>query len=127
MESLALRGANLSKTRRGVEETALGYASRNGHPEVICFLVNHGVDPNQATATPLGSRVSVLIPAMHGGLFIVKLFIQLGADVNKTFDGGKLPLILAIKCPDIFKLLLRAGADPSCRNILDQGLLQFSM
>ena len=85
-----------SKTKSRIEEpgyTALSWAAKNGHKEVIYHLLNHGakVDiKNNDGWTPL------ILAARFGHANIVKTLIENGADVNATTNFGETALFKAV-------------------------------
>jgi len=120
-------------------DTALHLASRNGHLEVVEFLLSKGVDinlQNNFSCTPLSLAVS------HGHLEIVKFLIRHGSDVNERDNLGTSPLLSAVMVlpfldekgqdvsgnysvrklgddryrKEIIKLLIEEGADVNAAN-----------
>lgn len=120
-------------------DAALHLASRNGHLEVVEFLLSMGAEvnlQNNFSCTPLSLAVS------HGHLEIVKLLIRHGSDVNERDNLGASPLLLAVMVlpfldekgndvsgnysvrilgddryrKEIIKLLIEEGADVNAAN-----------
>lgn len=73
--------------------SALSYASINGHDNLVEILINYGAVVNQMNCdgkTPLN------LATEHGHLSTVKLLFELGADINHTDNNGLNPLMYAI-------------------------------
>jgi ankyrin repeat protein len=99
-----------SDLTRGIGETALHVAARNGHAAVAKLLLSNGASPNVKTesgATPLHIACANVDGAM------VKLLIDGGADVRAKTQEGISPLRAALDSKECVVLLLAAGADPS--------------
>src|SRR5665213_312509 len=108
------------------EETALMWASAEGHLEVVKALLAAGADPNQkahvSTITtrkdadhPSGGFTALMFAVRNGHEDVVKALIQGGADLKATNADGATPTVIAIVNDrfDLAKELLDLGADPN--------------
>ncbi|KAJ7595602.1 ankyrin repeat-containing domain protein [Mycena floridula] len=94
--------------KAGWRGCALGAAAAEGKIEVVEYLLNHGADPN--------AHGNILRSAVYGGLEIVKMLIDKGANLQVQGEAalenasrnGKL---------DIVKLLIEKGVSPKNRQI----------
>ncbi len=91
--------------------TALHYAARNGHVEIVNILLNHGANLN--VAGPL-NRTPLLLAAESGHLSVVKLLLEHSrrAGGSDEVDPRKY-LYVAVRSgyEDVVRLLLENGAD----------------
>jgi len=116
----AVRSKNVQKVREeiakgesnlGILAHALVEASEKGYLEIVCTLIDAGVNVNSETTcgTPLGQA------AWQGHLDVAQKLIESGADVNYPVNLSEnlSPLILAIQEGhfNIVKLLIEAGAN----------------
>ena len=115
---LAKDGVDVNQARKEGPEgwmagaTALYHASRNGHKDVVRFLLQAGANVNQANkngSTPLN------IASENGHTEMVGLLLQAGADANQANKHGETPLNKAIENgrTEMVRFLLQAGADPN--------------
>ena len=105
----AARGKMINLDARYVEWTALTYASREGHLDILKALIAAGADKDKDEdygETPLTRA------AMHGHVECAKALLAVKADVNKASTCGATPLIWGSRFGhvEILKLLLAAGA-----------------
>lgn len=108
------------KAMRGNEENLLKRAVSDRDVELVRFLLNHGLDPNDHDEwyNPLGSVID--LKAEDAGYEIASLLVTHGTTVNSEWrDGGTL-LLYAIYNghPKIAQLLIEAGADVNMGNSL---------
>src|SRR5262245_33449053 len=108
---------------RIVFATALMRAAFAADLELVKLLLDHGADPNVVSKdgeTMIEAAAGLaLIHGYHRGkppeerLQVVKLFVQLGADVNRADDYGITPLMAAANDghPKIIQYLIDVGAD----------------
>lgn len=85
MELLVEKGADLSHSFYG-KETAIHIAAQNGLPDIVTFLLNHGVDPNLRTDdgyTPLHWAT------FCGNLEVVQLLLDSGANIAARNSVGE--------------------------------------
>lgn len=99
-----------------VLDTALVYAVTHDDLEAVRFLLRRGADPN---ITVEGSQ-HVLLFACHN-VDIVRALITSGADVNHRSADLFLPTALFAAASkghaQVVRVLLKAGADPSVRDL----------
>lgn len=96
--------------------SGLGLACFFGHYEIAAFLVEQGVDVNQASANDF--KVSPLHSAAAIANYeICELLLQKGADVHAKQASGVTPLHSAAHHGklDVVSLLLGYGADPNVK------------
>jgi len=109
-ELLLAKGADINaQTRRG--ETALEFAIRNDHPDVLELLLANGANieaRNNSGETPLWYAV------WYDKLEMVKLLIKKGAYIDAQDYTEHTPLHLAVtnRNQDMVELLLANGAAP---------------
>jgi Ankyrin repeats (3 copies) len=112
--------------RQGAAANAMFAAAWWGNGEILEDLVQHGDNINNFVgATPLHMAIDVLYRGVEGKperartrLNCVKEMLRLGADPNTAAHDGTTPLHTVLKKGydvDIFKLLLRHGANPDVR------------
>lgn len=107
------------------EQTALMWATAEGHLAIARQLLEAGANPNlQARVSELKKRKNADFPsggfaALHwaardGNSELINLLLEKGADINVRNGDGSTPMMLAIVNDrfDIAAELLRRGADP---------------
>jgi ankyrin repeat protein len=114
--------------------TALHYAAREGHPEVVKLLLDRAADIDHLTG---GDQTSPMLMATINGHFtLAKWLLDEGADPNLRSDPGATPLYVAVHLQwvpksfypqptaikqetttylELMQALLEAGADPDVR------------
>jgi ankyrin repeat protein len=108
------------------EETALMWASAEGHLPVVKALLAAGADPNLkahvSTITerkdadhPSGGFTALMFAVRNGHEDVARALIAAGADVKATNADGATPAIIAIVNDrfDLAKELFDLGADPN--------------
>ncbi|KAF5542954.1 ankyrin 1 [Fusarium napiforme] len=102
------------------DETALITAIEDGRIEICKLLLDHGADPD---LTPTNANTPLIQAISEGDLNIVKLLIERGATIDKCeappdVGWSRTPLSIAADWskPEIFKYLLKRGADPNSRD-----------
>jgi len=108
-----------ARRERGLdEELMLEVVSEDPSPDRIRDLVRRGANPNSAAITGENNLLADAITTIPHGLpiAIVKMLVDLGADVNADPGGeGCRPLFQACLAgiPDLVAFLLAKGADPN--------------
>lgn len=107
---------------QGAAPNALFAAAWWGEAAIVGDLVRHGADLNEVVgATPLHMAVAVARRGTDGKpaiarrrMRVVSEMLRLGADPNITAHDGTTPLHTALEreYPEIFRMLVLAGADP---------------
>jgi ankyrin repeat protein len=114
--------------------TALHFAARQGHADIVGLLLDGGADIDQVTA---GINMSPLVIAIVNGHFdLANEIIRRGANPNLAAENGIAPLFAVLHCQwsdkaqtpqprahlqqqtaylDLLQLLLDNGADPNAR------------
>jgi ankyrin repeat protein len=123
---LISRGAFVNAVDPYQEQSALMWASAQGHLDVVKALLASGADPNlKAHVTeitnrknadhPSGGFTALMFAARNGHTEVVKALIAGGADPKLTNADGATATIIAIVNDrlDMAKLLLDLGADPN--------------
>ena len=100
-------GANVNTVSK-YGESALYYASKHGHKDIVSLLINNGADVNIGNAD--GNNQPIWAAAYKGHLDIVKLLVNEGANIN--FSKYE-PIAWAAKegHVDIVNYLIENGAD----------------
>jgi hypothetical protein len=101
-----------ANSKNEIGETPLGYASRHNYlkdPRVVRLMIAHDADPN---APGLLGCTPLHFAADHGRIEIVRLLIELGANVEVKDDKGRTLLDVAREeqHEEIIKLLPEHGA-----------------
>ena len=69
--------------------TPLQLASRNGHVEVVCFLLEHGAD---VTARDKSGLTALHYASENGHKEVIRILVKHGADVRAQNEKGDTPL-----------------------------------
>ena len=114
--------------------TALHYAAREGHHDVVKTLLEGGADIDRVTGGDLSS--ALLMATLNGHFDLAMWLLDRGADPNLRSDPGATPLYAAVHLQwvpksfypqptaikqenttylELMKALLDAGADPNAR------------
>ena len=112
VEHLTLKYPQYASARGGLCGTALHSASFKGHPQVVRYLLRHGVNVNVRDSendTPL------LLASFKGHLDVVQCLLEHGADVNLLDNYLNAPLALATYYGhvNVVRLLLEHNAEPN--------------
>ncbi len=93
-------------------ETALMLAALHGEPDIVRLLVQRGAEVNRAGWTPLHYA------ATNGHAAIVGYLLEHNAYIDAQSPNRTTPLMMAARHlrPDVIRLLVEAGADPTARN-----------
>jgi uncharacterized protein len=126
VQLLVSRGSFVNAADPFQEETALMWASAEGHVEVVKALLAAGADPNQkahvSTLTdrkdadhPSGGFTALMFAARNGHADVVEALIKGGADPKLTNADGATATIVAIVNDrfDLAKEMLDLGSDPN--------------
>ncbi|KAK4165660.1 ankyrin repeat domain-containing protein 50 [Cladorrhinum sp. PSN259] len=144
MHFLLDKGANV-EAKDDLGQTAIFYAAITKNTAVIQLLLYHGANisaQRKDGQTPLhiacrgrtgyydsGDEVDTLFSALVSRSFeLVKLLLDLGANVNCRDLFGFIPLAYAARCAadvEILELLIDRGADINARDNEDQTVLSF--
>ena len=104
-------GADVNEVNES-QATPMFVAAKEGHLEMIRFLHSVGASvngPDDALVIP-----PISIAAMNDGVAVIKLLVDLGADIHRTNNDGWTPLHhAAVGNGDALRLLLALGADPN--------------
>ncbi len=101
---------NQSLTIRGA--TALFIAAKNGHLELVRYLVKHKANVNQARTDD--GLTALFMAAQNGHLQVVKFLVEHGANVNQACtDDGSTALYIAAQEGhlEVVKFLVEHGAN----------------
>ena len=115
VEHLTLKYPQYASARSGLLGTPLHSASFEGYPQVVRYLLRHGVDVNvrnRMNDTPL------LLASWRGHLDIVQCLLEHGADVSLLDNGHNAPLTLAARSGHVnaVRLLLEHNAEANVQN-----------
>ena len=108
--------AGLSGTRvdapNPLGETALMLAALHGELDAVRMLVGRGAEVNRAGWTPLHYA------STNGHVEVVRYLLERHAYIDAQSPNRTTPLMMAArhKRPDVVRLLVEAGADPTPRN-----------
>ena len=104
------------------DESPLMLAALNGQTEVARQLIERGADVNKTGWTPLHYA------ATGGHTALIQLLLDQHAYIDAESPNGSTPVMMAAMygTPSAVKLLLESGADPTLRNELGLGALDFA-
>jgi hypothetical protein len=86
-------------------------AVRSGNPAVLELVLNNGGDANELGG--IGHETPLFVAAREGRADLARLLIKHGVDVNARCDANGTALEMAEPWPEVFAVLVRAGAEPS--------------
>ena len=106
---------------RGIGEIALEYAVYHSSFAFIHTLLDLGADANYGDHAGFPSLIAALSTDRDDRLDIVELLISYGADIQQYGHNGYTPLHWAAAGDDVpaIELLMRLGADPAARTLVD--------
>ncbi len=121
---LQARGIKVN-ARNAKGETALMLAALRGNLALVQLLIERDADVNQEGWTALhyaASSIENQAPA------IIALLLEQHAYIDAASPNDSTPLMMAVRygTADAARLLLREGADPSLKNQLGLGALDFA-
>ena len=123
------KGANVNAVETWQGQTALMWATAQGHPEMMALLISHGAKidarsdihdwERRITAEPRpkdmfrGGFTPLLFAAREGCLSCAKVLLEAGANINMPDPDGVTPLVSALLNLhfEFAKYLINAGAD----------------
>jgi ankyrin repeat protein len=113
--SLLNAGADATTVNRGGVSTLLQASTYHDDPQVVQYLLDHGVSANggsEINETPL------MAAACYGHIETVKILLQFHVPLNAQSNEGLTALSEAAICGSVgaVKLLLDAGADPAMKD-----------
>lgn len=112
VRALLDRGADPNAVESWYGQTALMWASGEGHTEIVSDLLSHGADVQVRSEAGF---TALLIAARKDSPELVRLLVAAGADVNQAALDGVTPLLVATVRGHVALAiaLLEAGADPN--------------
>ena len=135
---LLARGAAIDARESAGGQTALMWASGEGHDDVVRALLEAGADPNvvgRVTVLPRlrgdggrmwvdytsGGLTAAMFAARGGHSEVLALLAAGGADLNRANPDGLTPLLIAVinDRADAAMTLLDKGADPNDGSMLE--------
>ncbi|KAF4450394.1 hypothetical protein F53441_6518 [Fusarium austroafricanum] len=109
------KGADIEVKDPDNGNTALIFASKYGHNDMVHLLLKHGAS---LKARNINGDTALAVAAYHGLDTTAGLLIERGADIEARSNNQSTPLAIAARrgCNDVVKLLLDNGADIEARN-----------
>ena len=99
--------------KKGSFGPPLHLAIRQGHADIVEFLLSKGANPNERYVNGLGPLHEA---AREGNPDSVKMLVKYGADVNSRKDGFSHPPLCFATSREATEALIAAGADISLRD-----------
>jgi ankyrin repeat protein len=105
----------------GMGEVILEYAIYHSPFSFIRILLDLGADPNYGDHAGFPSLIAALSTDREDKLDIVELLLLCGADIQQYGHNGYTPLHWAAAADDVraIELLIKSGADPTARTLVD--------
>jgi ankyrin repeat protein len=97
------------------DATPLHVASKNGHKQVACFLIERGADPS---AQDKDGNTPLHLASRWGYVEVAHMLIERGADPSAQNEDGNTPLHQALQYGhvEVALMLIERGADLSAQN-----------
>jgi len=126
LEILVKRGANLNKLGTEHAQGPIHCAARQGHWDVMNYLLVHGVNPSQKDGQ---GRTPLLLAAARGHLGLIELLINHGASMEDTDKEGLTSVSHAIigDQSEVLEALLDHGADVNAIDVSGRSLLDLAV
>ncbi|KAF5012795.1 hypothetical protein FDECE_1157, partial [Fusarium decemcellulare] len=105
------KGADIEKkegSKEGWQRTPLQVALDRGNVDQAEYLLEKGANPNVYDED---NDWAIGVAAKNGLTSMVRKLAEAGADINVSDSRNRTPLILAVKLPETFELLVELGAD----------------
>ena len=104
---------------------AIHYAARNGHIDIVKYIVNNGVPAN---INDNFGKNPLHYACKNGNISIVEFLIGHGSNINAPDLKGMTPVFYAIKCGhlDLVKFLIGHGADKNFKDSLGRSPLSYA-
>ena len=114
--------ANVNARRKYDNDTALIYASENGHKEVVEVLLDNGADVN---AYNNYGNTALMMASSKGHIKIVEMLLEKEADLDAKNNDGETALIIANENEhkEVVEMLLDNGADVKTLEEVHKGVL----
>jgi hypothetical protein len=121
-----LQSGEIVDSRGDFGVTPLMRAAYRGDLPMVKLLVSAGADTD---AVDLGGATALHLASRQGCKDVVEYLVKSGrATVNNKDDNGWTPLMRAVKnSPDIVKILLDGGADPTIKNRWGQSAVNLAI
>lgn len=119
------KGVNIDQKNQA-RWTALAYACKYNHPEIVKFLVENGANINETVNT---GSTPLAVALLSGNFDIADYLIKKKADVNKPDIMGMTPLMWAAKDGNlkVVKYLLENGSNVNAQNNNSRSVLEVTI
>mmetsp|Transcript_22669 Transcript_22669/g.29435 ORF Transcript_22669/g.29435 Transcript_22669/m.29435 type:complete len:676 (+) Transcript_22669:75-2102(+) len=111
-DAKAISGPN----HRWLGLTPLHLAARNGHIDVVKYLIEQGARPDRAGS---GEATPLHLAAMNGRLKVVRFLASQNIPIDPVDSSGRTPIYLAVENGklEVVRYLYAKGASLECRNV----------
>ncbi|KAJ4448678.1 hypothetical protein ANN_00068 [Periplaneta americana] len=101
--------------RDDMDNTALSYAARHGHVQIVTLLIDRRADCKSCNKD---GDSPIFLAAEYGHVEVVRLLIERGIDVNACNQHGENLMFIATKhgLEELMKLVLERGINVHARN-----------